>query len=118
MFFVDFKVKEKELKLRLTASAVVQIEKRLGKSPVSVLTVAANEEMPRLDEILTILWGALQPLEKGYTLEKVYALYDSYVDEGKNIMDLIPVLIEVFQTAGLIPKDDEQEISDIEEKNV
>ena len=64
--------------------------------------------MPTLDFAITTLHASLQKLEHGYTLNKVYDLYDEYVEDGHSLVDLIPVLMDVFKAAGFIPKDDEQ----------
>ena len=118
MLFTLFKVKEKELKLRLTASATVQVERKIGRSPVSVLSDISNDMFPKLEELLTILWGALLPLESGYTIEKVYQLYDEYVEAGSGIAELSEVIIQVMTDSGFIPDaKKENEATGKEEKN-
>ena len=76
-------------------------------------------EMPTLTDMMIILHAMLQPLNHGFTLDRVYDLYDRYVADGHALFDLIPVIIEVFQESGYLAKTDKME-EDVaaEEKNV
>lgn len=51
--------------------------------------------------MLTVIHASLQALEHGYTEDAVYRLYDEYVEEGHNMYDLIPVIIDVFKVSGI-----------------
>ena len=108
MNYVAFNVGDKELKLKLDAKNTVALERVVGTNPLNELMKVANGQLPTLDFAITTLHASLQKLEHGYTLSKVYDLYDEYVEEGHSLVDLIPVLIDVFKAAGFIPKDDEQ----------
>ena len=103
MLYTAFEVGAKALKLRLTSRACVELEKKLGRNPVAVFLDVNNGRLPTLSDIVAILHACLQPLEHGYTEAAVYALYDEYVEEGHNLFDLVPVLLEVFRTSGLLP---------------
>ena len=103
--YTILKVKDKELKLRLTASATVQVERKIGRNPVDIVVDMANSRYPKLEEVLTIIWGALQPLEAGYTIEKVYKLYDEYIESGNNMTDLAEIIVKVMTDSGFIPAD-------------
>ena len=104
MLYTEFEVGDKALKLRITTRACVELEKKMGRNPVSAFIAISDGMLPTLSDVISILHAALQPLEHGYTEAAVYALYDEYVDEGHNLYDLIPVLLEVFKTSGLIPE--------------
>lgn len=108
MNYVAFNVGDKELKLKLDAKNTVALERVVGTNPLNELMKVANGQLPTLDFAITTLHASLQKLEHGYTLSKVYDLYDEYVEEGHSLVDLIPVLIDMFKAAGFIPKDDEQ----------
>lgn len=107
MLYTDFEVGGKALKLRLTSQACVNLEKKLGRNPVAVFMDVSKGGLPTLSDVVAILHACLQPLEHGYTEAAVYSLYDEYVDDGHNLYDLFPVLIEVFQISGLMPGDGE-----------
>lgn len=100
-------------KLRLTTKASVALEKALGYNPISMLMDIDNGVMPKLNDILIMLQVMLQTYHHGYSMDKVYDLFDKYVADGKGMFDLIPVFVEVFQQSGYLStgtKGDEGEI--------
>ena len=42
-------------------------------------------------------------MNHGMSIDKVYDLFDKYVEEGHNMYDLIPLFVEVFQESGYMP---------------
>ena len=44
-------------------------------------------------------------------MDKTYELYDKFVDEGHTLMDLVPILLDVFKVSGFFKEET------IEEKN-
>lgn len=117
MLYTTMTVKEKELKLRLKANMTVQVEKQIGRNPINALIGIGNGEIPKLNDLLIMLWGALQPLNRGYTINKVWDLYDDFVSEGKSINDLIEIIMEVLKVSGFIKEEEIDEEDDSEEKN-
>lgn len=111
MLYSTFTVKDKEYKGRLTARALVDLEKKLGTNPINVfIKMSANEGyMPDLSDLIVILHGSLQAMEHGITLDKTYELYDNMIEEGKTIVDLVNIVIDIFKVSGLIPEADEDE---------
>lgn len=101
----------KDYKARLTARALVDLEKRLGTSPINMFIKMGQQEgyMPELEFLLLIFHASLQAMEHGITLEKAYDLYDQMVEEGKTVADLLNFIVEVFQASGLVPKDSGEE---------
>jgi hypothetical protein len=101
MLYTTLQVGEKEYKLRATASAIVELEKKIdGKNPLSVLMTVEKGEIPSVGNLLLILHAALQKYHHGMNFQKVLELYDDYVDSGKTYMDLIPVMMEAFKASG------------------
>lgn len=117
MLYATMIVKEKELKLRLNANMSVQVEKQIGKNPVNAILGMREDEMPKLTDLLTILWGALQPLNRGYTMNKVWDLYDEYISDGNSMTDLMIVIMDVLKVSGFIKEEKTEESDDEEEKN-
>lgn len=109
MLYTTFNVKDKEYKLRLNARACVDLEKKLGTNPINVfMKIAESNELPQMETIITILHATLQPFQHNMSMENTYTLFDDYVEDGHNLMDIVPVLIEVFQESGLIPKNEDE----------
>lgn len=108
-------VGEKELKLRLDTRNTVALEKVVGCNPLNELMNTADGGLPGVEFVTNVLHASLQKLEHGYTLSKVYDLWDEYADEGKGVVDILPTLIELFQTCGYIPKSIEIDSQENEE---
>lgn len=101
-----------ELKCRLDTQNTINLEKKLGCK--SILKVFMDEQIPSLGMVLSTLHASLQALEHGYTMDKVYKLYDAYVDEGKTYTDLVPELINVLEVSGFFKRPPQEEQKDQE----
>lgn len=102
MMYTELNIGGDAYKLRLTTKASVSLEKALGYNPISMLMAIDNGEMPKLADVLIMLHSMLQTYHHGYSLDKVYDLFDKYVEEGHGMFDLIPVFVEVFQNSGYL----------------
>jgi len=99
--FYTLTVDGTEYKLRLTASAIMSIEKKLGKPLFKALE---NIQDNMIETITTILWGALQPLNANAPMEKATALFDDYIDEGHSIEELMQEVNGLFEASGFFKK--------------
>lgn len=116
MMYTVLNVNNKELRLRLNARACVELEKKLGCSPLQLLIDMANGEemnMPKLETLIIILHASLQAYEHGYDLNKVYDLYDEYVDNGGSLMELFPVIMEIFKVSGFFKEEQVEETEEM-----
>ena len=95
----------RELKLRLDALRISQLEKALGGVSPLVVFQRSQETMPPLSDLLLILHYSLIAYNHSKKMEDTYVIYDNFVAEGGDVSQLIMVLIEVFKVSGLIPKD-------------
>lgn len=111
MLYYTFTVKDTDYKLRLSAKACIDVEKKLGENPVNtIINIAnnlSNQSIPSLDPILTILHASMTQYNHSVSMNDMYGIYDNYVDEGHNMYELISVIIEVFKVSGLMPEDTE-----------
>lgn len=108
MLYTIWKVGEEEYKIRLAARNAVELEERLGRHPLEVLLELQDSSLPKVKDTCLILHAGLQKFNHGITLDKVYDLYDNYIEEGKSISELLELIIEVFKTAGFIPEEGEE----------
>ncbi|WFA10330.1 DUF6096 family protein [Tissierella sp. Yu-01] len=108
MRYTEFKVGDKEFKLRLAANEMVNIERKIGGG--NVLSIFLKEErIPSMEELLMVLHGSLQKFHHKFALKDTYDLYDEYVDEGGTFEDLIELMLEVFEVSGFFKKEDIEE---------
>ena len=99
--FYTMTVGGEEYKMRLTASAIMQIEKKLGKPLFKALETIQDN---MVETITTIIWGAMQPLNAGFTMEKATELFDDYIDEGHSIEELMMEINALFEISGFFRK--------------
>ena len=99
--FYTMTVNGEEYKMRLTASAIMQIEKKLGKPLFKALETSQDN---MVETITTIIWGAMQPLNAGFTMEKATALFDDYIDDGRSIEELMLEINDLFEASGFFKK--------------
>ena len=111
MLYHTITVNDKEYRLRLTARALVDLEKKMGTSPINVFMEMSQKEsyVPELSVLIAIFHASLQAMEHGMTLDKTYELYDQMVDEGKSMADLLEIIVGVFQCSGLVPTNVEED---------
>ena len=106
MLYTTVEINGKEYKCRLTARAMIDLEKRLGGSPINTfMSMASSNTFPELDTLIKIFHASLQAFHHDITMDKTYELYDAMVDEGKTMVDLLNTIVEIFQNSGMIPKD-------------
>ena len=99
--FYTLTVGGEDYKLRLTANAIMSIEKRLGKSLfVALEGIQGN----MIETITTIIWGAMQPLNANFPFEKAAGLFDRYIDDGNSIEDLMLEINALFEASGFFRK--------------
>ena len=99
--FYTLTIGGEEYKLRLTASAIMQIEKKLNKSLFSALEHIQDN---MIETITTILWGAMQPFNANFSFDKAAGLFDQYIDDGNSIEDFMLELNSMFEASGFFRK--------------
>lgn len=99
--FYTMTIGGEEYRMRLTAGAIMSIEKKLGKPLFKALETIQDN---MVETITTILWGAMQPLNAGFTQEKAMALFDDYVDDGRSVEDLMQEINGLFEASGFFKK--------------
>ncbi len=112
MLYTTITIDGVDYKARLNAKACVDLEKKLGTNPLNIFAkIADNGNIPDLGVLITMLQASLTAYNHGITIDKTYELYDKFVDEGHTLMDLVPILLDVFKVSGFFKEET------IEEKN-
>lgn len=107
MLYTVLNVGDKEYKCRLTAKACVDLERKMGQNPLNVFTeIQKSNELPKVEDIIMILHASLQALEHNISLDDTYAIYDEFVDEGNTLIELIPIIVEIFKVSGFFKEID------------
>ena len=101
---------DKILKLKMRVKDIIALERRIGESPLNLLMKMNDGAVPKLEDMALILHASLQKYEHGYDLDKTFDLIEEYFDEGHTIVDLVPIVLEVFQVSGFINIDEEEKV--------
>lgn len=92
-----------ELDLKLGGREIFKIERRLGKSMLSLfMDSQGGNKLPPVNEILIVLQGANQ--SHGVTDKRVIEAFEQYLDDGHTTMDLFNELMELFDQSGFFGK--------------
>ncbi len=92
-----------ELDLKLGGREIFKIERRLGKSMLSLfMDSQGGNKLPPVNEILIVLQGANQ--SHGVTDKRVIEAFEQYLDDGHTTMDLFNELMELFGESGFFGK--------------
>jgi len=101
-------VQNRELKLRIDTKNSIALEKRLGTNPLNVLIEAQDGKIPSFEALLLIFHAALQKYQHGITIEKVYDIYDAFVEEGHDMTDFMELMIQVLGVSGYMKMENVQ----------
>jgi hypothetical protein len=104
MNYIDFEAGNKAYKLRLNTRGIVLLEKQLGCNPLNIFG-ANGETIPTITVMVAILHASMQQYNHGITLNDAYDIFDSWLADGHSTTDFIPVILEIYKTSGIIPKD-------------
>nr|DAU10781.1 MAG TPA: tail assembly chaperone [Caudoviricetes sp.] len=92
-----------ELDLKLGGREIFKIERRLGKSMLSLfMDSQGGNKLPPVNEILIVLQGANQ--NHGVTDKRVIEAFEQYLVDGHTTMDLFNELMELFDESGFFGK--------------
>lgn len=110
MLYVEFMAGEKEYKLRLNTRNVIALEKALNGNPLSIF--GKGDRIPTITEMAAVLHASLQTYHHGIKMDETYDILDAFFEDGKTATDFILVIVEIYKTSGIMPRDKE-----IDEKN-
>ena len=66
-------------KMKLTTGMIAKLENKYRTNIMNLLTAS---DIPPLSVMLTIAQAALAPWEHGATIDRVYGIYDKWLEEG------------------------------------
>ena len=95
----QFQLGHLTLDLKLDGRAILNIEKRLGKSVMALFMNAdGGMQMPPTNEILIVLQGA--NTKHGVSDADMINAFGEYLDQGNSPMDLFLKLTSLFEDSG------------------
>lgn len=100
MMFYEFSVGEKIYKLRLNTRNIVSLEKVLECNPLGIF--GNGETIPTVQQMVNIMFYAMQQYQHGITLTDAYDIFDKWLDDGNTVTDFISVILEIYKVSGII----------------
>lgn len=95
--FETWTVKGVDYKLKLSTSAIIELESKLNCNLLRVL----DEGLPSLQLMAMLIHGALKKFNHGINLNDVNDILDDYFEEGGSQLDLLQnVVIPIFNVSG------------------
>lgn len=95
--FEIWTVKGVEYKLKLSTSAIIELESKLNSNLLNIL----NDGIPSLQIMAMLIHGALKKYNHGISLNDVNDILDDYFEDGGSQLDLLQkVIIPIFNVSG------------------
>lgn len=106
--FALWRVEGVDYRLKLTASAICEVEKRIKGN---LLMMLADQGLPPLSTMLTIIQCAMLKYHHGMTYYKVQEVYDAYVEEGGDQSKLLSeVIMPIMAVSGFFTQAQQEEM--------
>ena len=106
--YTNFKVGEKNYKLRLGIQQIIDLEKSLGHSLIEELNKFSNNSLPSTEFLANVIFYSMQKYQHKIKIE-----------EGNSMIELMNVVIEILQDSNIIPQEKtNSEEEDNDEKKV
>ena len=98
--FKEFELNGVTYKLRLDTKNCIALEEKIGHSPLDEIVAVENDKIPTVSFIITVLYYSMLKYHPGTRLDDVYDEIDKYIENGGSIMDLLPIILDIFKESG------------------
>jgi hypothetical protein len=111
--YVEIELDGKARLLRFDFNTVSELEERLGRGIIGVLT----KEQVGFNMTRSLYWAGLKWKDRGLTVERTGQMLQKEVENGKSLNDLMEPVVNALMKSGLLGKIDENEESEDEDPN-
>ena len=99
MLYITLKNSDAEYKLRLNIKGLINLEKRLGKSPMEAIGDS-------LEDMMIVFHESLQAYQHGISFDDACDICDKWCDEGHTQTEDLPILLlQVYAVSGMIKQE-------------
>lgn len=109
--YAILKVGDAEYKLKISASAAIEIEQKTGKS-----LIAGMADLDHIETVILYLWGALTKYNSGIDKKSAISIYDDYVDAGGDMSDMVQIIFDTMVVSGFIKRQKAAKLLDLAHK--
>lgn len=104
--YTIWKVGGTDYKVRLSSSAILEIERERGSLFGIFTEMQDSSSMPELETMLSVVAKGFSKYHQGTTFDDVLNLYDDYIDEGGDMTAFMTdVFIDLLTSSGLFPRE-------------
>lgn len=116
--YLTFDCGDKNYRCKMSTRALVDMERALGENPINIFVGMADNKMPKLEDLLIILFCSMQDLNHGIKKSDIYDIFDDYCENGGSIMSLTEFLANLLSESGIMgkPEDEKKEEAEGEER--
>lgn len=100
MMYYEFNAGGKEYKLRLATRNIVALEKNIGCNPLAIF--GDGDTIPTLTVMVSVLHASLQQYQHNISMNEAYDIFDAWLADGNNMIEFVPVIIEIYKVSGLV----------------
>lgn len=110
MLYITLKNSDAEYKLRLNIKGLINLEKRLGKSPMEAIGES-------LEDMMIVFHESLQAYQHGISFDDACDICDKWCDEGHTQTEDLPILLmQVYAVSGMVKQEYVDEVMKTFEK--
>lgn len=111
--FTVWTVGGNEYRLRLDSSRICKLEEQFGGQNLLFVVADADNGLPPLFVMLTVIQAAMQKFNHGMTYKRVQELFDEYIEEGGSQTSLFSdVVIKILGASGFFTATQEEIVTD------
>lgn len=100
MIYCEFLAGDNTYKLRLPIRQIVALEKSIGCNPLMIF--GDGSTVPTVSIMVQILHASLQAYHHNITMNEAYDIFDAFLDDGHQITDFIPVILDIYRVSGIM----------------
>lgn len=93
----------------LNTRALVDAEAVLKTNPLNIFTIVDDGDLPKLSDLLIILYMSMKKFNHGIKTDDIYDIYDDYVANGGSLNSLMEFIMNLFIESGTIKVDKDTE---------
>ena len=99
--YLTFDTGKNQYNCILNTLALVDAESVLKTNPINIFVTAENE-LPKLNDLLVILYMSMRKFNHGIKLAEIYDIYDDYIDNGGDFTTLMVFIMNLFEESGIM----------------
>ena len=107
--YYSLTIKDNTYKCVLSAEACCDLEDKLKTNPLNLFSQLDDGILPKLSDLISIFHASLQKYQHGIDRKKACEIYDSFIEDGGNMLEFSKVIFGIFKESGFVANNTEEE---------